>query len=79
MRRPWPILAGLGVCVTLLLVSVLLARGLDLAPVSAPGPAPRTAASPTAGRSRSSPTGRTCPMATRPPGSGGAPIACRSR
>jgi len=47
MRRPGPILAGLGVCVTLLVVSVLLARGLD--PVSAPGPAPRTAASPTTG------------------------------
>ena len=27
MQRPWPILAGLGICVTLLVVSVLLASG----------------------------------------------------
>jgi len=47
MRPSWPILAGLGICVTLLVVSVLLAGGLD--PVSAPGPVPQAPASLTAG------------------------------
>jgi hypothetical protein len=47
MKRPWAILTGLGISVTLLLVSVLLAGGLD--PLSSGGQVPRITASLTAG------------------------------
>jgi hypothetical protein len=80
MQRPWPILAGLGICVTLLVVSVLLASGLDnSAPVSAPGHAQLTAVSPTTGAIKVIPDRADLPDGDAPPGSGGAPIACRSR
>ena len=43
MRRPWPVPAGLGICVALLLAGVLLAGAAD--PVTSGSQAPRTAVS----------------------------------
>ena len=47
MKRSWPVLAGLGISLTLLVVSVLLAGGVD--PLSPGGRVPPIAASLTAG------------------------------
>ncbi len=47
MKRSWPVVAGLGVCVTLLMAGVLLASRLD--PVTSGGPVPRAAGGTTAG------------------------------
>jgi hypothetical protein len=47
MKRSWPVVAGLGVFVTLLMVSVLVASRLD--PVTSGRPVPQAAGSTTSG------------------------------